>query len=246
MNSWQMEKVDSVIWSVSRESIHRRRQTCLGGVPRFLPARAVAFTVQAGEASSIDVHFVGVERENALRIHFQTHHPSLALARVVRFFHDEVANAVHNGLAFVDVNVLRHMRMPTQHRISARIDGQSCQLPLACIRHPFIFPTPMHQRDHHIGPMAQDFHAAFNVGDNDVTISAVDPAGVALAAIAVCRPQGRGWPFVVAILLVWRHSRSVRHWAVAAGLVAAALALLSAKQHADGGIDHGPVFFHVG
>ena len=35
----------------------------------------------------------------------------------------------------------------------------------------------------HIGPMAQDFHAAFGVGENDTTISTVDEGGVALAAI---------------------------------------------------------------
>lgn len=35
----------------------------------------------------------------------------------------------------------------------------------------------------HIGPMAQDFAAAFAVGENDTTISTVDAQGVALAAI---------------------------------------------------------------
>lgn len=35
----------------------------------------------------------------------------------------------------------------------------------------------------HIGPMAEDFYATFGVGDNPYTISAVDPAGVALAAV---------------------------------------------------------------
>jgi len=35
----------------------------------------------------------------------------------------------------------------------------------------------------HIGAMAQDFYAAFNVGENDKTISTIDPDGVALAAI---------------------------------------------------------------
>jgi hypothetical protein len=35
----------------------------------------------------------------------------------------------------------------------------------------------------HLGPMAQDFHAAFQVGENDTTISTVDEEGVALAAI---------------------------------------------------------------
>jgi hypothetical protein len=35
----------------------------------------------------------------------------------------------------------------------------------------------------HIGAMAQDFSAIFNVGENDTTISTIDPDGVALAAI---------------------------------------------------------------
>ena len=35
----------------------------------------------------------------------------------------------------------------------------------------------------HIGPMAQDFYAAFNVGMDDKHISMVDADGVALAAI---------------------------------------------------------------
>ncbi|MEW5875913.1 MAG: tail fiber domain-containing protein [Candidatus Zixiibacteriota bacterium] len=35
----------------------------------------------------------------------------------------------------------------------------------------------------HIGPTAQDFHQAFGVGENDRTLSTIDPAGVALAAI---------------------------------------------------------------
>ncbi len=40
----------------------------------------------------------------------------------------------------------------------------------------------------HIGPMAQDFHAAFGLGDTDKGIAMVDPDGVALAAIqAVAR-----------------------------------------------------------
>lgn len=35
----------------------------------------------------------------------------------------------------------------------------------------------------HMGPMAQDFHAAFGLGDGDTTITTVDADGVALAAI---------------------------------------------------------------
>jgi hypothetical protein len=35
----------------------------------------------------------------------------------------------------------------------------------------------------HVGPTAQDFHAAFGLGDDDTTINTVDALGVALAAI---------------------------------------------------------------
>jgi len=35
----------------------------------------------------------------------------------------------------------------------------------------------------HIGPMAQDFYAAFSVGDDDKHIPLLDESGVALAAI---------------------------------------------------------------
>jgi hypothetical protein len=35
----------------------------------------------------------------------------------------------------------------------------------------------------HLGPMAQDFHAAFGLGEDDRTIAVVDSDGVALAAI---------------------------------------------------------------
>ena len=37
--------------------------------------------------------------------------------------------------------------------------------------------------DRHIGPMAQDFYAAFGLGQGETTIATVDADGVALAAI---------------------------------------------------------------
>jgi hypothetical protein len=37
--------------------------------------------------------------------------------------------------------------------------------------------------EYHIGPMAQDFHAAFATGNDNRSISSIDPAGVSLAAI---------------------------------------------------------------
>jgi hypothetical protein len=35
----------------------------------------------------------------------------------------------------------------------------------------------------HLGPMAQDFHAAFGLGESDTMISSVDAQGIALAAV---------------------------------------------------------------
>jgi hypothetical protein len=35
----------------------------------------------------------------------------------------------------------------------------------------------------HVGPMAQDFHAAFGLGDSDRSIGVLDASGVALASI---------------------------------------------------------------
>jgi hypothetical protein len=43
----------------------------------------------------------------------------------------------------------------------------------------------------HIGPMAQSFHAIFGYGDDNTTISTIDPDGVALAAIQELAKQNR-------------------------------------------------------
>jgi hypothetical protein len=43
----------------------------------------------------------------------------------------------------------------------------------------------------HLGPVAQDFHAAFGLGSDDTTISSVDADGVALAAIKALVAQNR-------------------------------------------------------
>ena len=43
----------------------------------------------------------------------------------------------------------------------------------------------------HIGPTAQDFQKVFGVGENDKTISTIDPSGIALAAIKELNNQNR-------------------------------------------------------
>ena len=41
----------------------------------------------------------------------------------------------------------------------------------------------------HVGPMAQDFYAAFGVGEDDRDITSIDEDGVALAAIQALHAQ---------------------------------------------------------
>ncbi|MEO0092614.1 MAG: tail fiber domain-containing protein, partial [candidate division WOR-3 bacterium] len=43
----------------------------------------------------------------------------------------------------------------------------------------------------HIGPIAQDFYALFGLGENDKTISTIDPSGIALAAIQELAKQNQ-------------------------------------------------------
>jgi hypothetical protein len=51
-----------------------------------------------------------------------------------------------------------------------------CQLPISKWKY-------KHTNEYHIGPMAQDFYQLFSLGLNNTSISTIDPAGVALAAI---------------------------------------------------------------
>ena len=37
--------------------------------------------------------------------------------------------------------------------------------------------------EYHVGPMAQDFYAAFKLGTDERRISTIDPAGIALVSI---------------------------------------------------------------
>jgi len=43
----------------------------------------------------------------------------------------------------------------------------------------------------HVGPMAQDFYAAFHVGEDDRHITSIDEDGVALAAIEALHAENR-------------------------------------------------------
>jgi hypothetical protein len=68
----------------------------------------------------------------------------------------------HNILAVSGEDVLARLRTLSVNSWSYRIDTDGVR---------------------HLGPMAQDFHAAFGLGRDSVTIATLDEAGVALASI---------------------------------------------------------------
>jgi len=72
-----------------------------------------------------------------------------------------------------DVNAKQDIVPVDRHDVLARIAG----LPIA----EWSYKDAAGQR--HIGPMAQDFHAAFGLGRNDKGIATLDSSGVALAGI---------------------------------------------------------------
>jgi hypothetical protein len=45
----------------------------------------------------------------------------------------------------------------------------------------------------HIGPVAQDFYSLFGLGNNNTSISTVDPSGVVLVAIKELSRQNRSF-----------------------------------------------------
>lgn len=55
--------------------------------------------------------------------------------------------------------------------------------------------------EYHIGPMAQDFYAAFRVGLDDESISTIDPSGVALACVQALKKENDALKNTVDILM---------------------------------------------
>ncbi|WP_425102316.1 tail fiber domain-containing protein [Tropicibacter sp. S64] len=81
------------------------------------------------------------------------------------------------------------------------VDGAEVLAKVAAL--PLSSWTYIHDADagvRHIGPMAQDFRAAFGLGHNDTTISTLDTAGVALAAIQELNAQNAAQQALIAEL----------------------------------------------
>jgi len=64
-----------------------------------------------------------------------------------------------------------------------RVDGQAMLMRLAALPIATWNYKEQPESTRHMGPMAQDFHEAFGLGEDDRYISTVDAEGVAMAAI---------------------------------------------------------------
>lgn len=89
----------------------------------------------------------------------------------------QVGNATCNGTTWAnasDRNLKEAFESVDPQAVLARVTA----LPLTSWKYKADAPD-----ERHLGPMAQDFHAAFGLGAKDTTIATVDADGVALAAI---------------------------------------------------------------
>lgn len=110
---------------------------------------------------------------------------SLQGSGVVEFRVDNNGNAFIDGDLDVGGSVITNLAMPSDRELKQKLESldpsevldQVVALPLST----WEYKDRPGQR--HLGPMAQDFHRAFGLGDSDKTISSVDATGVALASI---------------------------------------------------------------
>ena len=88
----------------------------------------------------------------------------------------QVGSATCNGSTWVNASD-RHLKQGFEPVDVQAVLTKVAALPISRWSYHADATTP------HLGPMAQDFHAAFGLGANDTTIATVDADGVALAAI---------------------------------------------------------------
>jgi len=86
----------------------------------------------------------------------------------------------------------------------------------------------------HIGPVAQDFKAAFGVGENDTTITTVDADGVAFAAIQGLNQlsQEKDRKIATQGARIEKQARAVRQLSALVKTLAAKIELLERGQQA--------------
>ena len=82
--------------------------------------------------------------------------------------------AVNANMGISDRNLKANFSPVDRQEILARVSG----IPIETWNYKSQDPSIRH-----MGPMAQDFHAAFGLGVSDTSINSIDPDGVALAAV---------------------------------------------------------------
>jgi hypothetical protein len=105
----------------------------------------------------------------------------------------------NNGDAFIagdlDVggNLLTNVLLPSDENIKQNIEAIDPQSVLEKVAALPVSTWEYRDRpgQQHLGPMAQDFHAAFGLGNDDTSISTVDASGVGLASIKALEARNR-------------------------------------------------------
>ncbi|MDJ0609395.1 MAG: tail fiber domain-containing protein [Kiloniellales bacterium] len=103
---------------------------------------------------------------------------------------NQVFNLLPNGNLVIDGNLTQLSDAGAKHDVTpldeAEVLAQVASLPVSAWSY-----KDDDTGARHAGPMAQDFHAAFGLGEDDTHISPMDAAGVALAAIKALQEESR-------------------------------------------------------
>ena len=101
---------------------------------------------------------------------------------------NQVFNLLPNGNLVIDGNLTQLSDAGAKHHVTpldeAEVLAQVASLPVSAWTY-----KDDETGARHAGPMAQDFHAAFGLGEDDTHISPMDAAGVALAAIKALQQE---------------------------------------------------------
>lgn len=112
---------------------------------------------------------------------------------LIEFWVDDLGNGFFAGDLDVGGTLLTNVMMPSDINIKQNIQSINPETILQTVSALALSAWEYKSRpgERHIGPMAQDFQAAFELGADDTSISVVDASGVALASIQALEARNR-------------------------------------------------------
>lgn len=112
---------------------------------------------------------------------------------LIEFWIDDLGNGFFAGDLDVGGNIMTNVMMPSDINIKQNIQSIDPETILQHVSALALSAWEYKSRpgERHIGPMAQDFQAAFELGNGNTSISVVDASGVALASIKALEARNR-------------------------------------------------------